>query len=203
MRALLLGILLVLALPGAARAEPLGPPAYGPATTGCTQETCDGDEYQSCPAMLEYYGHCRYHPYPAVDWRVERGRPVRAVGDGTIVLQGDGRDGTWPRRPGIFAVLELDEPRGECRFFAYKHLESQGRAVGAHVDEWQVIGYAGDTQSGGVHVHTDCFSSLAGFNTYEAQADWTVRWCGAGGVPRTARPSSLERGREVWFYRCP
>lgn len=183
----------------------LAPPFYGPSTLGHTYRSAELPDAASCPAMLDYFGSCWYHPYPAVDWLLPVGTPVRAVAAGTVVLVGEETDAdpdAWPRRPGRFLLLELDEPLGPCRVFAYKHLSRWATTAGARVDVGTVVAYSGRTQSPTAHLHTDCFTSLAGFNRYEAQAPFRVGWCDRHGRRRYGSPRSLRMGSTVWLSPC-
>ena len=187
----------------------IGPPFWGWSKHGFTTESGQlNPEGEGCTPLIEYYGDCDYHPYPAVDFILPHGKPVVAVAPGTIALVGEETDDNpdaWPRKPGRFILLELKAPRGDCRYVRYSHLSDWAVAEGQTVTRGQFIGRAGSTQIPGneTHLHLDCFSSVEGFNTYEAQADLgEIQWYDRGRCKRV-QLTSFAMGRWSYFQHGP
>ena len=152
----------------------IGPPFYGRSRLGHTyRSTRLRPGANSYDDMMDYYGDSLYHPYPAIDFKVPVGRDVLAVTSGTIAISSEETEATpdaWPRRPGMFILLDPDDPR--LPNFAFKHLSEADVTEGQHVNRGQVIGESGSTQSPNAHLHFDAHQTVEGFNTYENQADY-------------------------------
>lgn len=152
----------------------IGPPFYGPSTLGHTYRSRElSPNANSYDDMIAYYGDAFYHPYPAIDFKMPRGRAIRAVTNGVVSINSQETDenpDAWPRRPGRFVLLDPDDP--SLPFFAFKHLDSSSVTEGQRVTQGQIIGRAGSTQSPNVHLHFDAHNSVEGFNTYPEQADY-------------------------------
>ncbi|MCA9580157.1 MAG: M23 family metallopeptidase [Myxococcales bacterium] len=120
-------------------------------------------------AQRDYYGHLRYHPYDAVDFRLPCNHPIRASGPGEVVLADEETDQTpnaFPRKPGQFVLIE--HRRGPIS--RYSHLNRTFVVEGQRVVRGQVIGLAGRTQSPNVHLHYDEQKTVEDFNLYPNQA---------------------------------
>jgi hypothetical protein len=159
-----------------------GPPIHGPVVLGPTHPV-DG-----------------YHTWPAIDFRVPVGTPVRAVADGTIEAIGEVTDADeTERRPGRWTLLELTDPAGDCQFVAYKHLSDWVSVAGDQVTEGQIIALSGSTQAPRPHLHLDCFTDADQFQNFDAQAGFRMEWCSAG-KPRSGTPESLDEGDELRLW---
>ncbi|MFB6182235.1 MAG: peptidoglycan DD-metalloendopeptidase family protein [Candidatus Magasanikbacteria bacterium] len=99
------------------------------------------------------YTNARFHPtlgknlpHKAIDYAAERGTPIRAVGDGTIVYSG------WKEGYGYYINI-----RHNGTFSTqYAHLSGFAKKVdeGVKVKQGQIIGYVGSTGfSTGPHLH--------------------------------------------------
>jgi murein DD-endopeptidase MepM/ murein hydrolase activator NlpD len=160
----------------AASGETIGPPFYGPATVGHSYRTAPL-RADKCGPLVAAFGDCLYHPYPAVDFNVAYGLPIRAVAAGTVALTHREVDGPCVgetavcRRPGRFVALTHTRD-GLPPVTAYKHLSAVTVVVGQHVARGQVIGRAGRTESPNVHIHFDAARSIGCFNEWACQIPW-------------------------------
>lgn len=218
----LLALAVLMVAPAQAEAsapEPtIGSPVFVNTRLGHTYQSLPLPNAQSCPAMMIYYGHCRYHPYPAVDFMVPQGTAVRAVADGVVVLadqehEGDGDpDGCDPsertetaycRRPGMFVVVE-HTAEGLPPLTTYKHLMSTRMTAGTTVTRGQIIGRSGNTQSPDFHLHFDAQSSLACLNTYACQVDYgRMTFCNPLGQTVRRSSATLLQGQAIRPRPCP
>jgi len=157
-----LAIALALTMIAAAPAAADGPevpeslPFLGPAVVGCT--------FRNCLSGTD-------HPWPAIDFKLAPGTPVRAAGPGVVVvvdeeIEGDGDPDGCPAetaycgRPGRFVAIE----HSDGPYSVYKHLSASVVAVGERVERGQVIGVVGSTQAANIHLHYDEQATLDRFN---------------------------------------
>lgn len=142
-------------------------PFYGRSTTGCSFETCNLNPVRH-QDLIDMFGDTEYHPYPAIDFGLPYGFPVRATADGEVVLTGhetEDNPDAFPRKPGRFVVLS----HSGGPLSTYKHLSRTLVSVGETVVLGQVIGLAGNTQSPNVHLHFDRQNLVQDFNLYSNQ----------------------------------
>lgn len=91
-----------------------------------------------------------HRPHLGVDYAAPRGTPVRAVGDGTVIIAG--------RRGGAGKMIKIRH--NSVYKTAYKHLHGYARGIrrGAKVKQGQIIGYVGSTGlSTGPHLHFEFY----------------------------------------------
>lgn len=131
-------------------------PFLGSATIGCAYLTCSSGAY---------------HPWPAVDFRLPLGTPVRATAPGTVALVDEEVDGegdpdgcatetSYCGAPGLFIAIEhRDGP-----YSVYKHLLASHVDVGDVVERGQVIGQVGSAQASRAHLHYDEQATLVDLN---------------------------------------
>jgi hypothetical protein len=131
-------------------------PFLGSATIGCGYLTCSSGSH---------------HPWPAVDFQLPLGTPVRATAPGTVALVDEELDGegdpdgcaaetSYCGAPGLFIAIEhRDGP-----YSVYKHLLAAHVDVGDVVERGQVIGQVGSSQAPRVHLHYDEQATLVDFN---------------------------------------
>ena len=173
---------------------------FGDVTLGHTFRSADLRSPEQCEPIVTFYGHCEYHPYPAIDIQTVR-HPVAggAERDDRAAGRGAPEDpDAWPRAPGKFIVLELDHPQGDCRFFAYKHLARWAVSEGDRVFEGDVIGHMGNTQSPNVPPPRRLLHRYRGFQPYEAQADYgTIEWRDEDGQPQSGDMTTFQRGDRI------
>jgi hypothetical protein len=156
--AIALALTMITATPAGADGTevPESPPFLGPAIVRCAFQNCSSGTY---------------HRWPAVDFRLAPGTPVRATGPGVVVVvdeevEGDGDPDGCPAetaycgRPGRFVAIEhADGP-----YSVYKHLSASVVEVGERVERGQVIGVVGSTQATNIHLHYDEQAALDRFN---------------------------------------
>ncbi|MET0803298.1 MAG: M23 family metallopeptidase, partial [Acidimicrobiales bacterium] len=131
-------------------------PFLGSATIGCAYLTCSSGAY---------------HPWPAVDFQLPLGTPVRATAPGTVALVDEELDGegdpdgcatetSYCGAPGLFIAIEhRDGP-----YSMYKHLLASHVDVGDVVERGQVIGQVGSSQASRAHLHYDEQATLVDLN---------------------------------------
>ena len=79
----------------------IGPPFYGESRSGWATETRESRGCLDDPAgsaQFQWYGHCRYHPYPAVDFPLpaDGSTPIRAAESGFVFIASSTIDGADP-----------------------------------------------------------------------------------------------------------
>jgi Peptidase family M23 len=149
-------VAIILSAPAASATDgPLAPdslPFLGGARLGCGYLDCNANTY---------------HPWPAVDFRLPEGTPVRATAPGRVELVDEEIDGdgdpagcaevsgtaetAYCGRPGRFVVIGHDEGP----YSVYKHLKATHVVAGQEVERGQVIGQVGNTQATNFHLHYD------------------------------------------------
>jgi murein DD-endopeptidase MepM/ murein hydrolase activator NlpD len=108
-------------------------------------------------SISSHFAESRFHPikkthlpHPGVDFAAQRGTPVRAVGDGVILVAG------WNGAYGKAIDLKHDS----TYMSRYAHLDSFAPGVhpGVAVTKGQVIGYVGSTgRATGPHLHFELY----------------------------------------------
>lgn len=93
-----------------------------------------------------------HRPHNGVDYAARRGTPVRAVGDGTILLAG--------RRGGAGNMIKIRH--NSTYQTAYLHLQNFAKGIrkGTRVKQGQIIGYVGSTgMSTAPHLHFEFYQN--------------------------------------------
>jgi len=108
-------------------------------------------------SITSHFTESRFHPilrtnlpHPGIDFAAQRGTPVRAVGDGTIIEAG--WNGTYGKA--------IDLKHDATYTSRYAHLDSfaDGIHPGVAVIKGQVIGYVGSTgRATGPHLHFELY----------------------------------------------
>lgn len=186
-------------------------PFLGRATVGCTS----GNPHPT--------GGCRtseggpYHPWPAIDYHMPAGKPVRATGPGVVTRVnhntskeeedptatagtdgGEGVGGTstpdaLEARAGFYVAIKHEGYNGSV----YKHLSEAFVREGETVERGQVIGLVGKTASPTYHLHYDEQQYIdktdLRFNTPESRTPLGNTQANAGGNVKNF-PGSLGFG---------
>lgn len=161
-------------------APPVWVPFAGLGVLGCT---IDADAGEPC--------RLGYHPFPAVDFQLPAGRPVRAVQSGVVQVVGQETD---PTQPAATSGLQVTIDYGE-RFGLYKHLAETLVRPGQVVRAGEIIGLAGRTTARTYHLHYDEQADLSRVNEPGNRLPMPSMFGAVAGEPVTY-PDAL--GAESW-----
>ena len=184
----------------------IGPPFYGPSTVGF-------DETK--------------HGWPAVDFWLPRGTPLRAVANSRVVQVGyeapnagdpygcpphprTGEVSPLPVNasaycgaPDRFVVIRLGHEDDGCRRLAYKHLDRVDVVQGQWLTEGQVIGRSGNDLTVNPHLHFDCQpDDTSQFNWKPTALDYPIIESCYRGRWTIHSSDTLSRGDRVTFGPC-
>ncbi|MEL7206865.1 MAG: M23 family metallopeptidase, partial [Actinomycetota bacterium] len=180
-------------------------PFLGDGSVHCTQGNPAGPAGSGCEADPTL-GRPIYHPFPAVDFRLATGTPVRATGSGVVTAvaqdtgdeafeDADGADYNGLRGAGLFVVVR-HENAGEERLSAYKHMGEAVVAEGDWVEAGQIVGLVGRSEATGLHLHYDEQASMDRFQFEDnrlplgplsGECDAIIDWDGPTGIPKGTR----------------
>ncbi|MCA9581814.1 MAG: peptidoglycan DD-metalloendopeptidase family protein, partial [Myxococcales bacterium] len=207
-----------------------GPPDDGgPSSDGGTPEVNHEPDGPRTPDWLPFLGEAvvgfaegnkkaangkPYHPWPAVDFAMPSGTPVRAAGSGVVVAtrQNTAKTATdtadcsdseaevaaLEARAGLYVLIRHDEADAPGAVHSvYKHLSEALVKPGQVVERGQVIGLSGRTAASSSHLHFDKQDLTRCFNGSSSRVDLgTLR--GRDGMVQDYPAAFLPGGNGTW-----